>query len=66
MKAVEIYFTNGKNSPLRLMLNDNEIMTLKEWVINESSTLTMYIESDKRDVTLFRSHIAYINYYRNS
>jgi hypothetical protein len=61
MKAVEIYYTGGNS--LKLMLNDTEIMTLKEWIINESSTLSMCVESGKREITLFRSHIVYIHYY---
>jgi hypothetical protein len=62
MKAVEIFFSGGKDNSLKLMLSDKEIMTLKEWIINETSTLSMYIESDKREITLFRSHITHIHY----
>lgn len=62
MRVVEIYFSAGKDNFIKLMLNDNEIITLKEWIINDTSTLTMFIESDKREITLFRSHIAYIRY----
>ncbi|MDP4092323.1 MAG: hypothetical protein Q8920_03090 [Bacillota bacterium] len=63
MKVVEIYFTGGKDNSSKLMLDDNEIMTLKEWIINEAPTLSFNYESGKREITLFRSHIAYILYY---
>jgi len=62
MKEVKISFTGGSDYSLTLYLNDKEIMTLKEWIINESSTLSMNIESEKTEVTLFRAHIAYIQY----
>jgi hypothetical protein len=60
MKEVKIYFTGNKE--LKLLLNDIEIMTLKEWIINESLTLSIKIESDKSEITLFRPHITYIQY----
>lgn len=62
MKAVEIYFTGGRDNSLKMILNDKEIMTLKEWIMNETSTLSMYIESEENEITLFRSHISYIHY----
>lgn len=60
MKEVKIHFTG--NTELKLLLNDIEIMTLKEWIINESLTLSMHIESDKSEITLFRAHITCIQY----
>lgn len=60
MKEVKIYFTG--NTELKLLLNDIEIMTLKEWIINESPTLSIQIESDKSEITLFRAHITCIQY----
>jgi hypothetical protein len=62
MKEVKIYFTGGKDNMLVFLLNEIEILTLKEWIINDTPTLTIYLEYSKNEITLFRSHISCIQY----
>ena len=62
MNETRIFMTGSKDNVLKLLLNDTEIMTLKEWIINDTPTLTMCLESTKNEITLFRSHISYIQY----
>lgn len=62
MSEVKILLTGSKDNSLNLLLSEIETMTLKEWIINDTPTLTMYIESSKNEITLFRSHISFIQY----
>ncbi len=62
MNETRIFMTGSKDNVLKLLLNDTEIMTLKEWIINDTPTLTMCLESTKNEITLFRPHISYIQY----
>jgi hypothetical protein len=62
MKEVKIYFTGGKDNMLVFLLSEIEILTLKEWIINDTPTLTIYLEYSKNEITLFRSHISCIQY----
>ncbi|MDP4181713.1 MAG: hypothetical protein Q8942_11545 [Bacillota bacterium] len=62
MNEVKIFLTGCKDNLLILLLNDVEVLTLKEWIINDTPTLTMCVESNKNEITLFRSHISCIQY----
>lgn len=64
MNEAKIFLTGSRDNCLKLLLNDIEILTLKEWIINETPTLMLHIESDKNEIILFRSHIAYIQYFK--